>query len=515
MAARPAQDRRQKTDRRNHAARRRHAERRRLCVELCHSDLRVATIVDSDSDGPPHLSTRTVPWRRDATDLFSARGRAELTAALSRVVAEDRLAGCAVSFAINATLCVNRDASGALAEVEQQVAALRERSQLYLALGPGPKTAAVARKAIDARHEHALVTVTNQQTLDLLVDAADAAGLVVDVVESALVALSRLQGRLEPGNEEAVLFAQIDEERFELGVSQAGRLLMEYRPARDATTADLGSILDDHHDRLTRFCNRQAGSKAVSLRRMWLVGDTPHIQSANTTTKHRLDASPPPLEGVEQLWAFDGPTPAPMMAAALGLALRGRVEEAGVSPNLMDEVHARAKAPLRPVLVRSAAPIAASLLLAAGLWAVNIEEGIRLSALRSQVDAIRPELLRGKRITSQIADAATESTHLGRLAELATHRPLEPLVRYLGAHFSPEVWVRGFRLTDQNVLSLTGTSLTETGVYDTVRRLEEAPDLTEVALRGSGSEQTPFGPATTFEIDMQLTTADQPEPTDG
>lgn len=511
----PNSDRRQSRDRRNLATRRRHAEQRRLCVELCHSVLRVVVVVEPETDEPPQITTRTVRWRHDASDLMSERGLAELTAALSRLVAEERLAGCAVSFAINGTLCVNRAASGALAAVEQQIGSLQERSQLYLALGPGPKTAAVARKAIDARHEHALVTVANQKTLRLLVAAAEEAGLMVDVVESALVALARLQCHLDPGNDQAVLFVQLDEQRFELGVSQAGRLLLEYRPASDVTAADLARVVDDHHDRLTRFCARQSGTGRGELNRMRLVGEEQDLQAATTNTKKKIDTRPLPMEAVSSLWSIEGPTPPSMMAAAIGLALRGRVEEVGVSPNLMDEIHALAKAPLRPLLIRSAIPVAAALVLAASLWLLNLEEGMRLAGLRARVDAIRPELLRGKRLTAQIADNATESDHLRKLVDSSDRRPVEPLVRYVGAHFATEVWLREFRLGETNRVSLSGTSLTDSGVYDTVRRLEEAPDLEEVALQGSGTEQTTFGPATTFQIDMQLTSPEPGRKSDG
>lgn len=502
------EDRRTNQERRNVAKRRRHTESRRVCVELCHSVLRVVIVVDSDSGTLPTIRTRTVRWRVDAPNLLCDQGRAELTVALKRIVNEERLAGCAVSFAVSSTLCVNRACSGASAKVEQQIADLRDRSQMYLALGPGPKTTAVGRKQIDARHLHVLVTVANEQTLGLLVDAAKTAGLVVEVVESALVALSRLQGQIESDDASAVILAQLDEDRFEVGVSSAGQLLLEYRPASDASIAQLGEIVDGHHDRLRRFCARQYGLREMTIERMWLVGEPDEVAATDSKTGIPLATGVLPLERIKEFWHLDqDELPTAEMGAALGVALRDRGDDSGVSPNLMDDIHARAKTPIRPILIRAAMPVAAVLLLAAGLWAVNVEQRSELHALRAKVDRIKPDLLRGQRLAKDITDFGTEIQHLAHLDERTPRRELSTFVSHIGKCLPDDVWLKGLRMTEGNEVSVVGTSYTESGVYDFVRHLETAPEVEEVALLGTGVDQTPEGPATSFDIDLDLTPA--------
>ena len=418
------------------------------------------------------------------------------------------MSGCRVSLAISSTLCVNRPTSGPTTKVEEEIDTLESRSQLYLSLGPGPKTTAVGRKQIDARHEHALVTVTNEQTLDLLVGAAESAGLVVDVVESSLVALSRLHGQLDPEDESAVVLAQLDEDRFEIGVSRRGQLLLEYRPTSDATTAKLGQIVDAHHDRLVRFCQRQYGVGRMDLSRLWLVGNPEEVSATNARTEKRLATGVLPLDVLSRFWDLEkcGPITAEM-GAALGLALRGRIDEVGVSPNLMEKIHASAKAPLRPILIRSVAPIAATLLVAACLWAVNLEQRMELSALRAEVDQVAPLELRGQRLSKTLRDADVEVHHLRRLAAKTPHRGLDQLVGRLAQCLPEDVWLSDLRLADPGQLTLAGVGYTEGGVYDFVRHLENAPGFNEVALRGTDAEQTSQGPATSFHIDIDLAPA--------
>lgn len=508
MSDTPSDDRRQAADRRNKKTRRRHAESRRLYIELCHSVLRVALVVDDDGSGLPKLRTRTVPWRYDAEDLMCGEGRAELAAALRKIVTEDRLAGCNVALAISSTLCVNRATSGAITKVEQDISELKDRSQMYLSLGPGPKTSAVGRKQIDARHEHALVTVTNERTLELLVEAVESAGLVIDAVESALVALARLQGRLESEDTSAVILAQLDEQHFEIGVSRQGQLLLEYRPSSEATVAQLGAIIDDHHERLIRFCARQYGVGNMAIDRMWLVGEPSEVESTDASTETALKSGVLPLDRLGEFWTLDVDAPVTAeMGAALGLALRGRFDEQGVSPNLMDEILARAKTPIRPFLMRAAAPLAATLLFAAALWAFNLEQEIELAALRSEVAEVTPAVMRGKRLAKQITDAGTEIEHLSELVQSTPDRPVNPLVVRLGQCLPADVWLKDMRLQEHDHISVAGASYTESGVYDFVRYLEESPSFQEVALRGTGVDQTPKGPATSFDIELELAPA--------
>lgn len=498
-------DRRAGSERRSQTRRRRHADSRILNIELCHSVLRTALLVEDAKSDKPVLITESIRWRKEAKDLKSKEGLTELTIALKEYVVRHRLAGCRVSFALSSTLCVNRATSGPIAKVEQEILQLQERSQLYLALGPGSKTTAVGRKQIDARHVHALLTVTSSETIDLLVQAAESVGLVVDVVESALVALSRLHGFLHPDDHTPAILAQLDEDKFEIGVSRNGQLLQEYRPASDTTTSRLGETINTHFTRFQRFCQRQYGVGAMEITRMWLVGEDNELEATNAQTDLELETKVLDLSAVNDLWTIGEDSPiSAELGAALGLSLRGYAEDTGVSPNLMDQLHERAKEPIRPFLVKAGGVIAATLLLAGSLWMFNLEQEYELSALRAKVIVAKPIELRGRMLSNQLRADTIEIEHLTLLEEKMPQQKINPLIDRLSHCLPDDVWLKKLNVNDFTHTTVVGASYTESGVYDYMHHLEKVPGFDEVAILGTGIDQTAKGPATHFDIDITL-----------
>ena len=68
---------------------------------------------------------------------------------------------------------MTRVITGPTEDVRREFAELEERSLRYLTLGPGPKALAGNTQQLDARHQHALLAVANQRTLDHLMQIAD------------------------------------------------------------------------------------------------------------------------------------------------------------------------------------------------------------------------------------------------------------------------------------------------------------------------------------------------------
>ena len=103
-----------------------------------------------------------------------SRAFVELTEAFRTLVSDERLAGARVRIALGGEFCVTRVITGATEDVRREFAELEERSLRYLTLGPGPKALAGNTQQLDARHQHALLAVANQRTLDHLMQIADA-----------------------------------------------------------------------------------------------------------------------------------------------------------------------------------------------------------------------------------------------------------------------------------------------------------------------------------------------------
>ena len=496
-------DHRSSADRRDHRSRRKHADARSVYLELCRSVLRVAVVTDEQQESTPKIRTRTVPWRYQATDLSSEEGCQELKAALREIVSTEKLAGCRASIAINSTLCVNRTSSGASTKVEQEVEAFQNRSQLYLALGAGEKITAVARKQIDARHLHALVTVANEQTLRQIVDSAEAAGLVVGLVESSLVSLGRLQGILDM-DDEAPVFAQTDDDRYEVGVCRQGQLMLEYRPAGDAKLEDLGSVIDDHRDRMQRYCRRQYGIGDLELGRLFIVGDAPSIARITNSAEISADFESYQTAAIKKYWQLESETPGGEMAATLGLALRDTLDDIGASPNLMEHILALSEASIRPFLIKALVPLAATLLIAAGLWAFNVEQGMEISALNQKLSKVNPQALESQRLTHELMLNEREVVHLRQLEERTPYEPIAPMIPKISQCLPEDVWLKRFLVDGELDATIAGTSYSEGGVYEFMRHLDQSPWFTEVALGGTESDQTGQGPATSFDMKMRM-----------
>ena len=244
----------------------------------------------------------------------------------------------------------------------------------------------------------------------------------------------------------------------------------------------------------------------MAIRRLWRVGDPNEVSVAQTESSIDLTVGVLELRGVRQIWSlYEDATPRTEMAAAVGLALLDQTDSDSETPNLMDQVHARAKTPIKPFLLRASIPVAATVLLALGLWGFNLEQSVELTALRNRPEALRPAELRLKMLGERIRSADIEIEHLGRLTEATPATRLDALVAEVAHCLPDDVWLKQFRVIEDNEAVVSGASYTEGGVYDLVGHLQEAPDMSEVALQGTGIEQTRQGPATSFDIDLELT----------
>ncbi len=498
-------DRRKGSERRDKKSRRRHADARTLSIELCHSVLRIVLVIDDPKSDKPILRAESIRWRKNAEGYKSEESFQELADTLKEYVNTNRLAGCRVSFALSSTLCVNRASSGPVTTVEKEISELQERSQMYLALGPGDKTTAVGRKLIDARHSHALVTVASRDTLDMLVRAAESAGLVVDIVESALVALSRFHGVTNPQESAPVILAQLDEQKFELGVSRKGQLLHEYRPSAETTLSDLGKTITNHYSRFQRYCQRQYGVGHMDIQQLLLVGEPSEIKETNTDIDHDLQVGIINLDSINTIWNVETPEKiSEELGAAMGLALYGDSQGVGVSPNLMDQIFEEKVEPIRPFLMKAGTIMAATILLAASLWAYNLEQRYEIAAIQKEVDLQKPQELRGKQLFKQVSDNSVEIDNLVALDKRTPGEAVGPLLNALSKSMPNDVWLKRLFITDLNRAKVYGISYTEPGVYDYVSHLQQIPGFEEVALLGTAVDQTPSGPATGFELDITL-----------
>lgn len=513
QSARQSSDRRAQADRRQSNDRRRSTDARDVALEITESMIHVALVVRGNGSEPEKVVTRSVPWRKESTTLHSELGAQELTAAISKLVGDERLAGARVHIALSCEFCVTRVVTGPTDDVRREIAVLEERSHRYLTLGPGPKTIAGSVQQLDARHQHAMVTVANQKTLDAILRMAEAVGIQIATIEPSLIALSRAQAFLDKASQEACLVIQLNDRGAELGICHAGRLLLDYRPGGHTNATNVADVVAQHLTRVQRYLDRHHSYLKSPLRQIYLAGDAGAVTEAQKQFRRFKQFQTTPLDPgqLNANWQHAGESPGPELAAALGTALIDYQTDASErTPNLMERILAESREPIRPILIRSLLPIAAVLLVALGMFVVLQRERSATGALQAQLDELEPVRARARAAELTL----TVSQHkLAQLKQLDQHLPRpnwSRLLTRLAQSMPDDVWLDGLTFQDARSAKLTGASYADSGVYDFVGYLKQIPDISQIALEGTGVGHSQNGPSTSFELQLSLTPESNP-----
>src|SRR6476659_9909589 len=327
MSAPTTKERRQQSDRRQQSAsdRRRQGEGRCAIFEVCRSMLHLALVVrNANADGSSdRIITRSIRWRKDATSLNTEQGIHELADAVRTLVTDERLSGAKVRIALGGEFCVTRVITGPTDDVRREFAELEERSLRYLTLGPGPKALAGSTQQLDARHQHALLAVANQRTLDQLMQIAATVNLQIESIEPSLIALSRAQAHLKSVCEEACLIVQLDEDVAELGICHRGRLLLDYRPGGHTNAENVAGVVPQNLSRLQRYVQRYHSYLDAPIHHVYLAGDADAVARARKKFGELPNFDVHVLEPVDldMPWKHAAEIPGTDLAAALGTAM--------------------------------------------------------------------------------------------------------------------------------------------------------------------------------------------------
>jgi hypothetical protein len=355
-----------------------------------------------------------------------------------------------------------------------------------------------------------MLTVANQKTLDLLMHITEAVGLQLESIEPSLVALSRAQANLRTACEEACLIVQFDEGGAELGICHRGRLLLDYRPGGHANADNVADIVAQHLSRLQRYLQHYQSYLDKPLRHVYLTGDSEAVVRAYKKfaklRQFQVCVLDPADLSTPWKYASESP-PCIETAAALGSAMSlysNLGDQHG--PNLIEQALAEQREPMRPILIRSLAPVAALLLVAVGLLALLVQEKQDTAELRAELEALSPVRSRATELSVTLSAAEAKLTQLQTLEKQLPQPDRQQVLTRITQCLPDDVWLDRLTFHDGHAASLTGASYTDGGVYDFVGNLKQVPDIGEIALEGTGVGQSATGPTTNF--DLKLTLAD-------
>jgi len=479
---------------------------RQIAVEIGSSVLRVVDVHRDVPNRRAEVRTHAIPWRDRSQVLHSEEGARELTAALQQLAAREHLTGARLRIALNGDYCVTRVVTGSEQRVKREISALEERSQLYLSLGPGRKALAGSVHQIDARHQHALLTVSNQKTLDALLQVAATVGIHIELIEPSLVAISRLMDHLGYDHDAPVMIAYVSERGVELGITYRGQLLLDYRPGGRSVGDELPRIIRTHLARLRRYCQRYFRFAQGDLEHIYLCGtdrETEAIRARFGGADDRLEVHSLELSELGAGWRFEGPTSGDF-SAALGTALLSPTSLDRAGPNLIEEMTKHVGPPLIPMLLRALWPVAAVLLLAAGLGLVVAREQSGLNELEQQQQALEPATSEARELRLTLARSESHTQHLQIVDRQLHHPPWHKVLELLSGSMPDDLWLDALHLRRPGELVMTGASFDEESIYEFVRWLDRAALLKNVALVGTSPGKFRSGKAVKFELRCEL-----------
>ena len=500
-------ERRSGSERRKRRDSQRNGSEQIVVVEITASELRCAVLTRGDSAEDDRVEASSVVWKQEATSLNSEKGLSELTSGLRGMIEENRLHSARFHFVLGGELCVTKTVRGSSDHVRNEIRETEERSRLYLSLGPGEKVMVANTQPLDARHDYAVAAVCNRGTLNSIHEAATNAGLQVETIEPALVAVSRVVERLPDVPDEPCLIMHADANTVELGVYHEGRLLLDYRPGGRNGTDEVGCVVQTHLSRLKRHAGHQMHSAAPELKTVYLCGQQEAVTRAMESFR------PYPQFNVKQIaprdiqasWQITSEVEDSGMVPALGMLIGTYLpKDQRGAPNLMQHIIASTREPIRPVLLRSLVPIAAVLLLGLLAYGWVLMEKSQLAALQQELDGMQMVNVKAREVRLKLTAAEQKTNQLKKMIQGVGNTKIKNTIARLGQCMPSDVWLSELSIQNMERMTVAGSSILEKGVFDFVEWLNKAPDFGDVALHSTDPGNSPSGPVVDFNVEINF-----------
>ena len=484
--------------------------RQQATIEVCGSVLRMVLCRGAGAE-IKQVQCAEIVWRQQAQSLLTEVGAQELATAFKRLADEHKLAGCDVVLLLNGAHCVTRVVTGESSDVKREIVELEHRSQLYLSLGPGQKALAGSTRQIDARHQHALLTVANKRTIDVLLAAASSVDWNVRRIEPSLFSLSQTLGLLGLDREEPIMVLSLDEKGVEVGIFFQGMLLLDYRPGGRQAHLDAARIVSQHLPRLQRYCSRYFRFITGKLNRVLVCGTPQSVERVldDFSQQRKLAAARFELDELGREWNFTTGTPQSPFASALGAALSpvvsaGNRDAGDNGPNLLRNLRQEETVSVRHELRKIAWPalVAAAVVLA--MFGLSVRQRSVVSVLKNEMAEYETVRGRARMLRLALAQSETKGKMLAYLDRRLAQPNWSKLWITVGGCLPPNVWIESLHVENGEKMTLAGICLAENGVYEFAHWLKQVPEFSEVALTTTRPVRHDAKPALSFQLECLL-----------
>ena len=442
-----------------------------------------------------------------ASGWLTTGGAAELQTALETMVERHQMRRHRVAVTLDGDFCVTRVMMGTPDQVDHDLEMLANRIPRYLQLGPGEKVTGSARGKIDNALDHSVTGVVNRSIIQVIYDAFRSIDVDVAWVEPSLVSVARLAGRDEAFNERPVLIADGMGKQWDVGLACAGRLLLDYRPAAANNNEGFCKVLEGHYERLKRFCARHRGIVTDELHDLLICGDEEKtkdvlelLSDSSRIRPSRLQI--PLLQDLYEISRSDQRTRnVPAVATVYPLLVGTQHEDVA---DLLEQVRRAPDLSLGQQVLKQCWPIAVAavcLMIAYGLVASERRRHAGSDGGRAELQA---EIIATSVKQSRISRDREELNYLLSIGKLSSEPRWDQMFWRITKMLPPSAKLNEFRVDSGRVISLDGTTLDETLVYDLVNSLRHLPTISQVALNGT----TPNSQDQSTRFRVKLSTSD-------
>ncbi len=444
--------------------------------------------------------------RRLSLDLIPAPevpevGLSWLSSAIGELVSRHDFRRAEWTVALDGDFCVARVITGSPDEVTHGLDRLKSRIPRYLSLGPGEKITGGFRESLTKTTDYAVTGVANRNVMELLQEIFHHHEISPHSVEPALVAVAR---QMNVGTSESapVLLADGSSRQWDLGISQQGRLLLDYRPSGARESHRFGEILLQHISRIHRFCERHRQIDHIAVWQLYLFGPKAKVAEAQSSLRGSERIIAQPLDtslwlkeiehdenATETCWVG-------AIAAAMSL-LRDRSQFPVA--DLLSSVRVKRQQSAWVTWSLTLAPLAlaASLLVAVGS-ATKQQRGQIVNTEQIIVDLAHD--IESARTQNETADTQQQLFRGLKRLDAVAHslEDWEQLFARIPKVMPDAAKLNRINMAEDGAIRISGSAADETAVYDLLAALKQLPGVHDVLLQGTspgemlGSDQVDF-----------------------
>ena len=435
-----------------------------------------------------------------------------LNAALDKLNERQSIHRGTVAVSLDGDYCVTRVTAGTQDKVQRDLGMLAGRVPRYLQLGPGKKVTGSIETELEPGMFYAATGVGNGELIEMLYTAFNKHDLEVAWVEPSLNSLARLIGRDPRYGEAPVLIADGTGRRWDVGIANGGRLLLDYRSSNSDTVDGLFLALDGHLERLRRFCERHRKLASGNIEHMLVCGNDKKIDNAVTILGrlNGIETRPVTAPDLSDLFEIAEPIRSDQVtavAAILPLAMGTPRDEV---PDLLVQIRRAPQASMTRRVVSVGWPLIAACLFALIALTWRGFERRQFEVADSDRDVMESELNLTQAQFTTMASRRRRLQNLKHIESVTHTHDWGRLCSDMTQCLPSSTKLMSLSVAERNRINVNGETIDDSSLYDLISSINQVKGVKEVALKGTQPTEGDYGSRFMLEVRLNKIPLDRP-----